>query len=72
MHILNINKRKKGVLTMGKFTIGLTAGVLLGTAASILTIPQLDRRTRRTMNSVSKRFTNRAESMIDGMLSYRR
>lgn len=54
----------------GRFITGLAAGALIGAAASMLTMPQMDYSTRRRVNKTSRRFVNRAENLINDLRDY--
>lgn len=61
----------KGVFYMtGRFVGGLTAGLLIGTAASIVMFPQMDFRTRRKINRTSRRLVNSAGNIINDLRDY--
>jgi len=63
----------KGVHVMkGRFVGGITAGLLLGAAAGMMMMPRMNYRTRRMVNKASKRFTDRAENIIDNVMNYTR
>jgi gas vesicle protein len=51
----------------GRFITGLAAGAIIGAAAGLLMMPQMDMRTRRRVGRVSKRLVNRAEDMLDDL-----
>lgn len=49
---------------------GMTAGALIGMAATIMMMPQMDMRTRRRINRTGKRMMHRATDMFDGIRDY--
>jgi hypothetical protein len=48
----------------GQFTRGLASGMLLGTAACLMMIPQLDFRTRRRFDRSGRKLASRAGNII--------
>lgn len=62
---------RKGVITLnGRFVGVLTAGVLIGAAASVMMIPQMDVRTRRKLNRTSRKFAHSAGNIINDLREY--
>ena len=45
----------------------LTVGLIIGAAASIMMIPQMDYRTRRRVDKTSRRLVHRAGSFINDL-----
>lgn len=54
----------------GKMLGGLSAGILIGAAASMMIMPQMDWRTRRKMDRTSRRIMNSAGSFIHDLKDY--
>lgn len=54
----------------GRFFGGITAGLLIGAAAGMMMMPRMNYRTRRMVNKASRRFADRAEDIIDNIVSY--
>lgn len=54
----------------GRFVGVLTAGVLIGAAASIMMIPQMDMKTRRKLNRTSRKFAHSAGNIINELRDY--
>lgn len=52
----------------GKFVSGLTAGLVLGAAASIMMVPQMDHRTRRRIDRTSRRLAHSAGNIISDIM----
>ncbi|MDO5515995.1 MAG: YtxH domain-containing protein [Clostridium sp.] len=52
---------------MGKFTKGLVMGAMMGAAFEMMMMPQMDRRTQRTMRKAARRMRNAADSAYDGI-----
>lgn len=50
-----------------KFVGGLTAGLLLGAAASMMMVPQMDSRTRRKIDRTSRKLAHSAGSIINDL-----
>ncbi|MGL5380296.1 MAG: YtxH domain-containing protein [Clostridium sp.] len=55
---------------MGKMMKGLAAGAVIGAAASIMLIPQLDRKTQKSIKRASRRAMGMAEDAYDTMIGY--
>lgn len=55
---------------MGKMMKGLAAGAVIGAAASIMLIPQLDRKTQRNIKKASRRAMGMAEDAYETMMCY--
>lgn len=57
---------------MGKFLTGITTGAIVGAAVGMIVMPQLDRRTQRSIKRMGKRVMHVAEdtygNMIDRMM----
>ena len=54
----------------GRFIIGLTTGAVIGAAASMLAVPQMDWKTRRRITRTGKRLANKAASLMDDIREY--
>ncbi|SKA89443.1 YtxH-like protein [Caloramator quimbayensis] len=54
----------------GRFVSGLTAGMLLGAAAGLMMMPQMDMRTRRKVSRASNRIIHRAEALLNDLREY--
>lgn len=52
---------------MGRLIRGMAAGAVIGTAVSMMIMPQIDRRTRRTMRRACRRMMHAAK--VDNMMS---
>ena len=50
----------------------MAAGVMLGAAATILILPQLDRKTQRVVRNTGKRMGCMAGDAYDSLLGYMR
>lgn len=48
----------------GRFVSGLTTGIILGTAAGLMMLPQMDGKTRRKVCRTSKRLTHGMEHLM--------
>lgn len=55
-----------------RFIGGLTAGLLIGAAASMMMVPQMDSRTRRKIDRTSRKFANSAGNIINDLRDYSR
>lgn len=53
---------------MGKFTRGVAAGALIGATVGMMVMPQLDRKTRRSMRRTGMKMRNMAEDAYDDMM----
>lgn len=63
----------KGVYNMrGRFVGGLTAGLLLGAAASMLMMPQMNYRTKRRVNKTSRRIAHGAGDIVHRIMDFAR
>lgn len=51
---------------------GVATGALIGAAATIMMMPQMDHRTRRRVNRAGRRMMHRASDMIGDMRDYMR
>ena len=51
----------------GKFIKGIATGAIIGAAAGVLMVPQMDRGTRNRIKKSSRMIKNSAEDMFDGM-----
>lgn len=49
---------------------GITAGALIGMAATIMMMPQMDHRTRRRINKTGRRMMHRASDMFGDLREY--
>lgn len=56
----------------GRFFSGLAAGALLGAAAGMMMMPQMNYRTRRRMKRAGKRLGHMTQDLMDNMREYRR
>ena len=54
----------------GRFVGLLTAGVIIGAAASIMMIPQMDMRTRRKLSRTSRKLAHSAGNIINDIRDY--
>ena len=57
----------KEVLYMGKFAKGLLMGAAIGAALEMMMMPQMDRRTQRSMRRAARRMRAVADSAYDGI-----
>lgn len=55
---------------MCKFIKGVATGAIIGAAVGIMMMPNLDRKTQRSMRKAAKRMKNVAEDTYDGMLDW--
>ncbi|SFC27532.1 YtxH domain-containing protein [Clostridium uliginosum] len=55
---------------MGKFTRGVAAGAIIGATVGMMVMPQLDRRTKRSMRKAGMKMRNMAEDTYDGMMHW--
>lgn len=55
---------------MYKFIKGVTMGAVIGAAIGIIMMPNLDRRTQRSMRRAAKKMRHVAEDTYDGMLDW--
>lgn len=55
---------------MCKFVKGMAMGAVIGAAVGLMMIPNLDRRTQRSMRKAAKRMRNVAEDTYDGMIDW--
>lgn len=51
----------------GKFFKGIATGAIIGAAAGVLMVPQMDRGTRNRIKKSSRMIRNSAVDMVDGM-----
>lgn len=51
---------------------GMAAGALLGVAASLMAMPNMDYRTRRRMTKAGKRMAHRLGDMMEDLRDYMR
>lgn len=54
----------------GRMLGGLTAGIIIGAAASMMVLPQMDSRTRRKVNRTTRKFMNTAGDFIHDIKDY--
>ncbi|MBP1889046.1 gas vesicle protein [Clostridium moniliforme] len=54
---------------MSKLIKGMAAGALIGTAVGMAMLPQLDRRTKRTMKRAGRKLANVATDTVENMMS---
>ena len=54
----------------GKFISTITAGAIIGVAASAMLIPNMDRSTKRRVKKTGKMVRNMAEGMYDNVKDY--
>jgi len=54
----------------GKFISTITAGAIIGVAASAMLIPNMDRGTKRRVKKTGKMVRNMAEDMYDNVKDY--
>ncbi|NME82228.1 YtxH domain-containing protein [Clostridium sp. SM-530-WT-3G] len=52
---------------MGKFTKGLLMGAAIGAAFEIMMMPQMDRRTQRSMRRAARKMRDVADYAYDGI-----
>lgn len=50
----------------------MIAGTLIGTAAGLMLVPQMDRRTRKRFERAGRRITDFTSNLWDGMSESRR
>jgi gas vesicle protein len=50
-----------------RFIGGLTAGLLIGAAASLMMVPQMDAKTRRKLDRTSRRLAHGAGNIINDL-----
>lgn len=55
---------------MCKFVKGMAMGAVIGAAVGVMMIPNLDRRTQRSMRKAAKRMRHVAEDTYDGMIDW--
>ena len=55
---------------MCKFIKGIAMGAVIGTAVGIIMMPNLDRRTQRSMRKAAKRMKHVVGDTYDGMLDW--
>lgn len=55
---------------MCKFVKGMAMGAVVGAAVGVMMIPNLDRRTQRSMRKAAKRMRHVAEDTYDGMIDW--
>ncbi|HBM81169.1 MAG: YtxH domain-containing protein [Clostridiales bacterium] len=55
----------------GKLLRGIAAGTLIGAAAGMLIIPQMDRRTRKRIERAGRKVMDFTSDMMDGIRSWR-
>lgn len=48
----------------GRIVGPLATGMMLGVAASLMVLPQMDRKTRKKICKTSRRLTNSAENLL--------
>ena len=53
-----------------KFIKGMTAGALIGAAAGMMLIPQMDRSTRKKMQRTGRIVKDRAEDVYENMMTW--
>lgn len=56
----------------GRMISGLTAGILIGAAASMMMLPQMDSKTRRRLNRTSRKLMNSAGNLMHDIRDYSR
>ncbi|MGL4569945.1 MAG: hypothetical protein ACRCVJ_02630 [Clostridium sp.] len=54
---------------MGKLIKGMAAGALIGTAVGMAILPQLDRRTRKSMKRTGRKIAHVAGDTYDHMMT---
>lgn len=54
---------------MGKLIKGMAAGALIGTAVGMAILPQLDRRTRKSMKKTGRKIAHVAGDTYDHMMT---
>ena len=54
---------------MGKFMSGVTTGAIVGAAFGMMILPQLDRKTQKSLKRAGRMVMNLAEDRADGMMS---
>jgi gas vesicle protein len=55
---------ERSVKMKGRFVSGLTTGIILGAAAGLMVLPQMDGKTRRKVCRTSKRLTHSMENLM--------
>lgn len=54
---------------MSKLIKGMVAGAAIGTAISMAVLPQLDRKTQRTVKRAGRKLINAAGDTVENMMS---
>lgn len=54
----------------GRFFRSIAAGTLIGAAAGLMVIPEMNDRTRRRIKRVGRQFIHGTEDIIDGIRDY--
>lgn len=54
---------------MGRLITGMAAGAVIGTAVSMAVMPQLNRRTRKSMKRAGRRMIHVAEGTVGNIMS---
>lgn len=54
---------------MGRCINGMVTGMIVGATIGIMVMPQLDRRTQRTVKKFSRKVASRAMGSYDGIAS---
>ena len=55
---------ERSVTMKGRFVSGLTTGIILGAAAGLMVLPQMDSKTRRKVCRTSKKLTHSMENLM--------
>ncbi|MBK1811896.1 hypothetical protein JHL18_14840 [Clostridium sp. YIM B02505] len=55
---------------MGRFMSGVTTGAIVGAAFGMMIMPQLDRKTQKSLKRAGKMVMNLAEERADGMMGF--
>lgn len=53
---------------MGRCINGMVTGMLIGVSVGVMVLPQLDRKTQKTVRRFSKKMVNRAMGSYDGIV----
>ncbi|WP_164880621.1 hypothetical protein [Clostridium manihotivorum] len=54
---------------MGKFMSGVTTGAIVGAAFGMMILPQLDRKTQKSLKRAGRMVMSLAEDRADGMMN---
>lgn len=54
----------------GRFLKGITTGAILGAAAGVMIIPNMDRKNRKKLKKTGRMIKNSAEDMYDNVIHW--